>query len=351
MELLVQMWCPFQDSPMDRALYIWGCSNADCQGKQGSVRAWRGLRFNAKYAQELEKKAAKEKAKEAAKKKAEKEAVQKATQANPFSTLNSATPNPFGFGNQIFGKATATPQNSNTEKDEENEESEHESDIESSDAESLVVALASTRLAESPWASVPSHPPLYLSTVSEYIPAHPSSSSQREESSTAITTSSSDGWSEVYENSMNLDQVFERFTKRVGYEGEQCVRYDLGGVPLPFSSDSTFQSLFPTSADGRRAYTPSAVPLCSHCKSLRVFECQLMPNLINVIRSPSSMADLTDEERRKLVEKEMKEKGTKGLDWGTCLVFSCEKDCRQGEGSQEIEECWREEVVIIQKDE
>ena len=23
MELLVQMWCPFEDSPMDRALYVW----------------------------------------------------------------------------------------------------------------------------------------------------------------------------------------------------------------------------------------------------------------------------------------------------------------------------------------
>ncbi len=35
MELLVQMWCPFEDSPMDRALYIWGCATAACQKKDG----------------------------------------------------------------------------------------------------------------------------------------------------------------------------------------------------------------------------------------------------------------------------------------------------------------------------
>lgn len=35
MELLVQMWCPFEDSPHDRALYIWGCSRGSCQKKDG----------------------------------------------------------------------------------------------------------------------------------------------------------------------------------------------------------------------------------------------------------------------------------------------------------------------------
>ena len=35
MELLVQMWCPFENSPMDRALYIWGCARIGCQGKNG----------------------------------------------------------------------------------------------------------------------------------------------------------------------------------------------------------------------------------------------------------------------------------------------------------------------------
>ena len=34
-ELLVQLWCPLQDSPYDRVLYVWGCSRRGCQKKDG----------------------------------------------------------------------------------------------------------------------------------------------------------------------------------------------------------------------------------------------------------------------------------------------------------------------------
>ena len=35
MELLLQVWCPFEDSPMDRALYVWGCARSSCQRQAG----------------------------------------------------------------------------------------------------------------------------------------------------------------------------------------------------------------------------------------------------------------------------------------------------------------------------
>lgn len=35
MELAIQMWCPRENSPMDRALYVWSCSRAGCQRKYG----------------------------------------------------------------------------------------------------------------------------------------------------------------------------------------------------------------------------------------------------------------------------------------------------------------------------
>jgi pre-rRNA-processing protein TSR4 len=83
-----------------------------------------------------------------------------------------------------------------------------------------------------------------------------------------------------------------------------------------------------------------------------------MPNLINVLRKPSESPDtskLTDDERRKMVEYELKGgegSDSRGMDWGTCLIFSCEKDCcREGSSDKQIKECWREELVIIQKDE
>ena len=33
--LLMQIYAPFEDSPNDRVLYIFGCSNGACQGKDG----------------------------------------------------------------------------------------------------------------------------------------------------------------------------------------------------------------------------------------------------------------------------------------------------------------------------
>ena len=35
MELAIQLWCPRENSPMDRALYVWACSRAGCQRQAG----------------------------------------------------------------------------------------------------------------------------------------------------------------------------------------------------------------------------------------------------------------------------------------------------------------------------
>jgi len=78
-----------------------------------------------------------------------------------------------------------------------------------------------------------------------------------------------------------------------------------------------------------------------------------MPNLINILRptweDKNKSKKITDEERRKAVERALKglDKDEKmGMDWGTCMVFSCEKDC-YGKG---LKEAWKEEVVYIQWD-
>lgn len=79
-----------------------------------------------------------------------------------------------------------------------------------------------------------------------------------------------------------------------------------------------------------------------------------MPNLINVLRRPgkTDQPALTDAQRRKEVEKVLN--GGDGVDrlgmeWGTCLVFSCEKDCCEDSGAA-VKNCWREEVVLVQWD-
>lgn len=158
--------------------------------------------------------------------------------------------------------------------------------------------------------------------------------------------------------------------KRNHAHGLFLIRYELNGTPLPFAHDATFDLLWPapvreplpvTKPDfkvvwqQKREYTASAVPRCPVCNSVRVFECQLMPNLINVLRPVEEGGKgkkLTDEERRTELEKALKgddEEAKRGMEWGTCLVFSCEKDCCLEEG-KEGKEAWREEEVYIQWD-
>ena len=128
-----------------------------------------------------------------------------------------------------------------------------------------------------------------------------------------------------------------------------CDRYELGGNPLPYQTDAVFQRLFPAPQPGaaKRAFSPSSVPKCSRCGSDRVFECQLMPNLISILGSASAKgsaqpsAVITDEERRKAVERELKERS--GMEWGTAMVFSCAVDC-----CQDGKECFAEEEVLVQ---
>ncbi|KAJ3563791.1 hypothetical protein NP233_g8705 [Leucocoprinus birnbaumii] len=370
MQLLLQIWCPFEDSPMDRALYVWACSRAACQKKDGSIRAWRGLRFNEKYAAKLEKKREREKAKAAAA--AAQQAQKSAPKSNPFSisSSSSTTPNPFALGNQIFGTTPAAPA-PNPEIPEEPEDDDGDSSGDesgSSSEKSLTVALASTTLEDSAWLAAPSYAPLYLSTTSEYLPPQPKPKIPANVQ--VVNPDEQDKndpvWNnEAYENSLDVDNVFERFVKRVGYESEQCLRYELKGTPLPFAKDAIFDQLFPlpppnsttisksaftVTPPTKRTYTPSdVVPACQICKSPRTFECQLMPNLINILKQDKNSngnSKMTDEERKKAVERELKG-GADGMSWGTVMIFSCEKDCCLDENGKE---CWREEVVLVQWD-
>jgi pre-rRNA-processing protein TSR4 len=139
--------------------------------------------------------------------------------------MNGASaPNPFTLGNQIFGGAISAEDDGDDGTDRNGEEEEEEGDDASSE-HSLVTAIATVSLDDSPWKAAPSFPALYLNTVSEYLPPAPKVKvaagvgMQDEEEDKSMT------WTmEAYENSLEVDHVFERFTQRVGYEPQQCVR-------------------------------------------------------------------------------------------------------------------------------
>lgn len=109
-------------------------------------------------------------------------------------------------------------------------------DEDTSDAESegsLLTALASTTIAESEWKLAPCYPPLYLSTVAEYLPPQPKKRFPKDivvedprDHENSKKKDQDISWAkETYEDSLEVDQVFEKFSKRVEVEGEQCVRF------------------------------------------------------------------------------------------------------------------------------
>ncbi|XP_004690600.1 PREDICTED: programmed cell death protein 2-like [Condylura cristata] len=121
---------------------------------------------------------------------------------------------------------------------------------------------------------------------------------------------SSDG-SEKYEKTVikSGDKIFYKFMKRIAACQEQILRYSWSGEPL-------FLQCPPLDA--------TDPPACGHCGGGRIFEFQLMPALVSMLRS----ADL-------------------GLfvEFGTVLIYTCEKSCWPQNHQTPLEE-----FCIIQED-
>ncbi|KAG9047719.1 hypothetical protein FS837_001683, partial [Tulasnella sp. UAMH 9824] len=161
------------------------------------VRAYRSVKFNARFAAKLERQKEKVKEKEEAKRRAaEEEAKKKASTAasstvkpNPFSLSSAASgpsnpsfSSPFGSGN-LFAAPSAPPPSSSKKADEEEEDEDDSDDDEPPATEEeineLAEALESTAIDKqstakssanaAAWATAPSFKPLYLSSVSEYL--------------------------------------------------------------------------------------------------------------------------------------------------------------------------------------
>ncbi|KDN47106.1 hypothetical protein RSAG8_03883, partial [Rhizoctonia solani AG-8 WAC10335] len=397
---LLHIWCPFENSPMDRVLYVFGCANSGCQRRPGSIRAFRQLRFNDKYATKLQKR------KEKTQREKEKEAKAAAASglntntSNPFSMGDSVTgpTNPFGSGfgateeegeeedlasggseddyqyedqdapevdalaDKLTQAAITEPSPASTQNDEDDYQYE---DQDAPEVDALADKLTQAAITEpSPastqneWDSHPFYPPFYLNTVFEYI-TPPKPSPARKSAGGGAT--GGEMWDlEQYERASDEDPVFQRFVQRVGEEGTQCIRYELKGTPLPFHTDDVYKKLFPPApiTPGTQVpvtgpqpvpkptYDPTAIPSCGHCGGKRVFECQLMPNVLNLLKKPlpkaKQNATEAEEARKKLIAAALGGKGGVGMEWGTCMVFACEKDCCDGR------EAWREEEVWVQ---
>lgn len=411
-----------------------------------SLRVIRHLQFNARWAARLEKQRQKQQAREERKKQqAEQAAARKAEQeakknvdpfamssstsastggpfgAGGFGSTNGSDSNPFGAPTSAASKSTPavdeapdSDEDSCTSSDEEdsiNDEEERLSDELAMKA-AVSSSSSSTRDAWTTTAQPSYRPSLYLSTIPESsasaragdkaAKAQQSSSADNEEDDDDdddddATNGMKSFEKEGYEKMMlaGMDDVLEKFIARVGAEGRQVVRYEMGGQPLPFSAQGElYKSLWPMSGSGsskstKPTFDSTRIPPCQVCGSKRTFEFQLMPNLVNTLRADSiqggaddhnndtttntTVDDATTRKRRELeavlgkslpslpgsdgitrtnAQDAQRLKQKTGLCWSTALVFVCEKDCcvpREKNGPEG--ETWREEWVGLQFEE
>ncbi|KAJ0044319.1 hypothetical protein NL108_003466 [Boleophthalmus pectinirostris] len=103
-------------------------------------------------------------------------------------------------------------------------------------------------------------------------------------------------------------KAFQRFKKRIASEPHQVVRYTRGGLPLWVSAKN-----IPSDED---------IPPCP-CGSKRVFEFQVMPQLLNSLCVDSTGAS---------------------IDWGTVAVFTCSLSCSR-EDDYTTEFVWKQDFT------
>ncbi|KAM4018682.1 programmed cell death protein 2-like isoform 2-T2 [Anomaloglossus baeobatrachus] len=118
------------------------------------------------------------------------------------------------------------------------------------------------------------------------------------------------GEGEKYEKCDRLRQdiVFHKFLKKISQCHQQILRYSWNGNPLYMSS--------PDAA--------SRAPSCPLCGAARVFEFQLMPALVTMLQGSKS---------------EM------SLEFGTVLIFTCERSCWEDGAQTPVQE-----YCIVQED-
>uniref|UniRef100_T1DNI0 Programmed cell death protein 2-like protein n=1 Tax=Crotalus horridus TaxID=35024 RepID=T1DNI0_CROHD len=121
-----------------------------------------------------------------------------------------------------------------------------------------------------------------------------------------------DGFGEKYEKNEaeKKNQIFYKFMKRISSCQEQILRYSWNGQPLFIAHPS--------------ADLQTRIPPCNNCKSKRIFEFQLMPALVNMLKT--------------------RENDT-SIEFGTAVVYTCEKSCWIAGCSSPLEE-----FIFVQED-
>lgn len=138
----------------------------------------------------------------------------------------------FGLGTQLFGSNASHLSNDVMLRDDDLSVSRLDSEDQSNESlDDVTEKLASVTL-KSPdlspeWSSFPAYKPIYLSTISEYLPSSLKSKTKAADfldDDVGDNKASKDWGLEGWEKPVDVDGVFEKFVKRVSSENKQCVR-------------------------------------------------------------------------------------------------------------------------------
>ena len=115
------------------------------------------------------------------------------------------------------------------------------------------------------------------------------------------------------------DALFNRFRRRIAHNPEQVVRYERGGEELWV---------------GREGQGEGGGGVCEACGGRRVFELQVLPQLLYYLEREEGGVRGEGEDDRLAAMRAWKE----GLDWGSLFVYTCEQSC--GNGEEEYRKEW-----------
>uniref|UniRef100_A0A452UY17 Programmed cell death 2 like n=1 Tax=Ursus maritimus TaxID=29073 RepID=A0A452UY17_URSMA len=302
--LVVQVYCPLEGSPFHRLLHVFACPLPACGS--GGTRSWKVFRSQCLQIRERE-------AQDAQKQENGLAAEDWCEGADDWGSGSEEVPPPqltLDFGN----------------------DSSNARDIDCT-AQLQDLHLQDTVLGAAPPVSpgeemalpsvVPQFLPYYIGVVDEedyrdFVSLDHAHSLLREyqqkeglDMEQLLSRSLSSDGVEKYEKTIikSGDKIFYKFMKRIAACQEQILRYSWSGEPLFLTC--------PTSE-------VTELPACSHCGVRRTFEFQLMPALVSMLRSTNLGLS---------------------VEFGTILIYTCEKSCWSQNHQTPMEE-----LCIIQED-
>ncbi|KAI8977137.1 programmed cell death protein 2 [Mycotypha africana] len=385
MYLIFQTYAPLPDSPYHRVMYVWACNKRSCMRKEGSFKVLRSHLVDEVYLKAQRQKEA-EKRKREEKKKAEAEAAAKAKNTSPFgngfqlgdlwgnnSNNMATTSTTSGFGTSgaavgsgfgmmktspapLFGSTTTKPTapifGNKTAA------SVVASNIPST-TDQLVEKMTNLGIQDPvDTMALPQFPSRYIYIEDETTVLADANNTiagidmtkyqeylNMEKELLMEVDGADDSKGEIWQGETyekqalprGVDKQFKKFTERVEYAPSQCVRYDFNGQPLFYSALQPQQQQIAS----RR---------CPHCNSPRVFEFQLMPNILSVLpiteyASKEQSVNQEEQKQQQQTKKTLLDSWNVGMEFGTVLVFVCQKDCHPGH-MEDV--AYMEEELIVQ---